>query len=265
METRHVEFWQVLIATSLRYFIFAGIAYLLFYGWKRNKWLRFKIQQRSPKVEAIDNEITYSMITIIIFAAVIFALLFTPLRNLTGIYTDFREHSIAYFFGSLVAVILLHDTYFYWTHRLLHWKKIFSFVHHIHHRSHNPTPLAAFSFHPLEALIQIGVLPLIAFTFPVHRIVIGIFGLYMITMNVIGHLGFEFFPKWFLKNKFFRWFNTSTHHNMHHHYGKGNYGLYFNIWDRLLRTNHRNYEKEFESVASMKERESSSATGTVVH
>jgi len=132
----------------------------------------------------------------------------------------------------------------------MHWKKLFPFVHHIHHRSHNPTPLAAFSFHPLEALIEIGILPLIAFTFPVHRAVIGLFSLYMIVMNVIGHLGFELFPDWFLKNRISRWLSTSTHHNMHHHYGKGNYGLYFNIWDKLLKTNHPHYEKEFNEAVS---------------
>jgi sterol desaturase/sphingolipid hydroxylase (fatty acid hydroxylase superfamily) len=36
---------------------------------------------------------------------------------------------------------------------------------------------------------------------------------------------------------------------MHHHYSKGNYGLYFNFWDRLMGTNHPNYEKEFLKVA----------------
>jgi sterol desaturase/sphingolipid hydroxylase (fatty acid hydroxylase superfamily) len=132
----------------------------------------------------------------------------------------------------------------------MHWKKIFPFVHHIHHRSHNPTPLAAFSFHPLEAFIEIGILPLIAFTLPVHRAVIGLFSLYMIVMNVIGHLGFELFPIWFLKNKVSRWLNTSTHHNMHHHYGRGNYSVYFNVWDRLFHTNHPDYEKEFKEVVS---------------
>jgi sterol desaturase/sphingolipid hydroxylase (fatty acid hydroxylase superfamily) len=70
----------------------------------------------------------------------------------------------------------------------------------------------------------------------------------MISMNVMGHLGYELFPKWFLQNKISRWLNTSTHHNMHHHYGKGNYGLYFNIWDRLLGTNHPQYEKQFHDV-----------------
>lgn len=254
MNYKNVEFWQVLIGTSLRYFVFAGIAYLLFYVWKKSSWLRFKIQRTFPREKAVQTELLYSIITMFIFALVIYCLLFTGIRDYTKIYNDIHEHSISWFFISLLIVVFLHDTYFYWTHRLMHWRKLFPFVHHIHHRSHNPTPLAAFSFHPLEAIIEIGILPIIAFTFPIHRGVIGLFGLYMIIMNVMGHLGYELYPKWFLKNRISRWMNTSTHHNMHHHYGKGNYGLYFNFWDRILGTNHPEYENRFNEIVENRNR-----------
>jgi sterol desaturase/sphingolipid hydroxylase (fatty acid hydroxylase superfamily) len=35
---------------------------------------------------------------------------------------------------------------------------------------------------------------------------------------------------------------------MHHRLVKCNYGLYFNIWDRLMGTNHPDYEKSFNEV-----------------
>ncbi len=34
--------------------------------------------------------------------------------------------------------------------------------------------------------------------------------------NVMGHLGYEIFPLWLHKTWLGHWFNTSTHHNMHH-------------------------------------------------
>lgn len=249
----HIEFWQVLVVSSLRYFVFAGIAYLIFYVWKKHRWSNYKIQSTEPGDISVDNELTYSMITLLIFAGVIYLVLFTAVSEYTRIYMNIYDRSGFYYIISLLSVILLHDTYFYWTHRLMHWRKIFRYVHRVHHRSHNPTPLAAFSFHPLEAIVEIGILPLIVFLFPVHRSVIALFSLYMLSMNVIGHLGFEFFPKRFVRHKLFRWFNSSTHHNMHHHYGKGNYGLYFNLWDRLLGTNHPDYEKEFERVVDSRD------------
>jgi sterol desaturase/sphingolipid hydroxylase (fatty acid hydroxylase superfamily) len=47
---------------------------------------------------------------------------------------------------------------------------------------------------------------------------------------------------------------------MHHRLVKCNYGLYFNIWDRLMNTNHPDYEKSFNQVVEKrKEKEVISA------
>jgi sterol desaturase/sphingolipid hydroxylase (fatty acid hydroxylase superfamily) len=37
---------------------------------------------------------------------------------------------------------------------------------------------------------------------------------------------------------------------MHHKYVNSNFGLYFNIWDRVMGTNHERYHEEFEAVVS---------------
>jgi sterol desaturase/sphingolipid hydroxylase (fatty acid hydroxylase superfamily) len=248
MDYRNVQWWQVLIVSSLRYWIFAGLAYVLFYVWKRQEMFRYKIQQRFPKAAEVTTEIKYSVSTMVIFGWVIYAVV-VPLRPYTQIYNDIDAYSRLYYFVSIPIVILIHDMYFYWAHRIMHHRWVFKYVHLVHHRSHNPTPLAAFSFHPLEALVEVAVLPLIVFILPVHRSVLGIFGLYMILMNVVGHLGFELFPERFMKHPVMRFFNTSTHHNMHHHHGRGNCGLYFNFWDTLFKTNHERYFDEFERVS----------------
>jgi sterol desaturase/sphingolipid hydroxylase (fatty acid hydroxylase superfamily) len=44
--------------------------------------------------------------------------------------------------------------------------------------------------------------------------------------------------------------NTPTHHAMHHEKINGNFGLYFNFWDRMLKTNHAEYEQRFEAVTA---------------
>jgi sterol desaturase/sphingolipid hydroxylase (fatty acid hydroxylase superfamily) len=67
-------------------------------------------------------------------------------------------------------------------------------------------------------------------------------------MNVLGHTGFEYHGKNMLKHKIFKWLNTPTHHNMHHQYSRGNFGLYFNIWDKLMQTNDKNYENRYAEI-----------------
>jgi sterol desaturase/sphingolipid hydroxylase (fatty acid hydroxylase superfamily) len=92
------------------------------------------------------------------------------------------------------------------------------------------------------------------FLIPLHPIAIAIFAIYMVTLNVMGHLGFEMFPKGFTQHKIFGLHNTSTHHNMHHKLVNCNYSLYFNIWDKLMGTNHAKYHSTFDEVASRKDR-----------
>ncbi len=239
---------SMLVSNGVRYLFFAGLAYLLFYVWNKKRFFRFKIQTRFPKKENLQTEIKYSFISIFIFSLMIAGTIALSRFGHTRIYKDFSLHSGWYFAASILIAILVHDTYFYWTHRLMHWKKIFPYVHRIHHLSHNPTPLAAYSFHPIEAVIEAGIVPVIACILPIHPVALALFGLYSIFMNIMGHLGYELFPAKFAGSHWIKWHNSSTHHNMHHHYGKGNYGLYFNAWDRIMKTNHRRYAEEFMQV-----------------
>ena len=56
--------------------------------------------------------------------------------------------------ASIGIAIVVHDTWFYWTHRLMHHRRLFKLFHRVHHESTNPTPWAAYCFAPLEAMAQ---------------------------------------------------------------------------------------------------------------
>ena len=232
----------------VRYLSFSIPIFLLFYVWKKRELLKYKIQQKFPGREQVIREFSYSFMSIAIFSAVAAIVFLLRKHGYTSIYTHFSDHSVAYFIFSIAAFILIHDTYFYWTHRLMHWKKIYRYVHRVHHMSTDPTPWAAFAFHPLEALIEIGILPIMVFLLPLHHYAILTWVIYQSAMNMLGHLGFELYPSGFVSGTISKWNNTSTHHNMHHRFVNCNYGLYFNFWDRILGTNHARYEEEFEKV-----------------
>ena len=234
----------------VRYVLVAGGAYWLFYYFKRHDWFYFKIQQKFPKSKDVRREIGYSILTMVIFSAVGLGIYSLRKQGLTQIYTDIEDIGWLYFGVSVVLAIFWHDTYFYWTHRMMHHPKLFPFFHKVHHLSHNPTPWAAFAFHPLEAAVEAGVLIFMVILIPMHPLAIFIFLIFMVVMNVLGHTGYEVFSPNFINTWFGSWQNTPTHHNMHHQLGKGNYGLYFNLWDKWMGTNFKQYKKTFELNAS---------------
>lgn len=234
---------------STRYFLLALIGFLVFYVLFRNKYLYKKIQQRFPKNKDYAREIMYSIFTMAVFSLVSSVLFTHPkIRPHTTLYANISDYSLVYYFLVFPLMLIIHDTYFYFTHRLMHHKKIFNYVHLVHHQSTNPSPWAAYSFHPLEAFIEIGVLFVFVFTIPMHKTHLLIFFLFMIVYNVYGHLGYELYPKGFSKSKVGKWINTSINHNQHHQYFKGNYGLYFLFWDRMLGTIREDYDAKFEEV-----------------
>lgn len=245
-------FKDVLIIGS-RYLIIASIAFLICYVVLRKMIASKKIQERFPAFKDYAREILFSILTIFIMAFIPALVLGSPeLARHTKFYRDINQHGTLYFILAFPLMALMHDTYFYWMHRLMHHPPVFKFVHLIHHKSTNPSPFAAYAFHPLEAIVEAGIFIVFVFTIPVHLFHLLFFFLFMIIYNVYGHLGWELYPKGFSKHWLGKWINTSVNHNQHHQYFKGNYGLYFLFWDRVMGTIRKDYEQRFEEVKSKK-------------
>lgn len=235
-ETNAASFLIAPLLVFGRYFLVCSILFSLFYLWKRRTWLFRKIQSRFPAASDLRREIGYSALTSVIFAAMALIWLKTPLRAYTKLYTEVDQYGWVYLLVSIPLLLLVHDTYFYWMHRLMHHSKLYRFVHLVHHKSVNPSPWAAYAFHPAEAILEAGIIPLLLILIPVHPISFFAFVTLMLWFNVYGHLGYELFPQKAYTHPLGKWLNSSVYHNLHHEKFHGNYGLYFTIWDRLCGT-----------------------------
>lgn len=245
----HASSWSdFLLLISLRYFIVAGIFWFIWYVVRRNKIAFKKIQLKFPANKDYQREIFFSVITIFIFSAVPTIMLLTPMRQYTQFYSNLSDHSTLYFWLAFPTMFIIHDAYFYFTHRLMHHPRLFKTFHLLHHKSTNPSPFAAFAFHPTEAVVEAGIFAILLVIMPLCKWHLFAFFAFQMLYNVYGHLGWEFYPKGFSKNWFGKWINTSVNHNQHHHYFKGNYGLYFLWWDRLFGTIRPDYDEAFEEV-----------------
>lgn len=239
------EFWLSRTFTIVaRYFILAGSFFFIFYILFKNKmWFR-KIQKRMPTLSDYGRDVLYSLISVVIFASIA-VFIFVVYKEHTNMYDDISEYGWGYYAFTFVWMFFLHDTYFYWIHRLMHHPRLFKTIHLIHHKSTNPSPWTAYAFHPVEAVLEEGIVVLIAFTLPVHTTAVGLFFLFQIVYNVYAHLGYELYPKKFHKHWLGKWINTSVAHNLHHKGFDGNYGIYTLIWDRWMGTLREDYDKTY--------------------
>jgi len=154
----------------------------------------------------------------------------------TRIYTGWADYPLWYLPISVLAFLFAHDTWFYWTHRLLHRPAWFRAAHAVHHASRPPTAWAAMSFHPIEAITGAVVIPAMVFLIPIHVAMLGLVLAIMTLMGVTNHMGWEMFPRALVHSRLGHWLITASHHQRHHEQYRCNYGLYFRFWDHLCGT-----------------------------
>lgn len=241
---------SVTLSNVLWYALAAGGAWLFFYVLFRKAFYHRRISAIESIPSQVRREIWHSLRSLAIFGVVGVIIVYVALLGCTRIYPRISDCGWAWFVASIGLMIAIHDTYFYWTHRAMHHRLLYHVFHRTHHLSISPTPWAAYAFSPLEALVQAGTVPLIVFLLPVHPLAISIFMVWEISFNVLGHCGYEIFPRWFLQSPIGAFLNSPTHHSLHHEKFRANFSLYFNVWDRLMGTNHPDYASRFQQATA---------------
>jgi len=242
------SFWQIwspmLVVDVGRYLIAAcGLALILKLFWNMGLGRR-KIQARWASNADVRREILTSLRTGVIFSLNGAAVVSGAIYGIFTIYTDFDKAGIGYLAISVVAIIVAHDAYFYWTHRLMHHPRLYPYFHRTHHRSVTPTPFAAYAFDIPEALLMAVFTPLWLLFVPMHALGLFLFMAFMIVRNVMGHAGVELMPRSLADSRWFGWINATTHHDLHHSSFRHNYGLYFTWWDSMMGTEHPAYRDQ---------------------
>jgi sterol desaturase/sphingolipid hydroxylase (fatty acid hydroxylase superfamily) len=229
---------------GFRYFAFAGLAFAAWYGGHDGP-KRGKLQGSTPDLPQLVREIAYSVVAVLIFGLVNAVIYGYGIAPHTQLYFDVAQYGWGWFWASIPLMVLMHDTYFYWTHRLMHTRALFRTFHAVHHLSTNPTPWTAYAFHPLESVVQALGVVLIIFIMPSHPGALIIFQTISTAINVYGHLGYEIYPRNWSRHWLGRWINTSVAHNFHHKTVRHNFGFYFLFWDRLMGTLETGYEARY--------------------
>lgn len=223
---------------TIRYFAFGLIFWWLFY-----RPAKFKITKRSlfdtpADVKQQIFEIKYSLLSTLIFTLVGAGLyeLWVAGRTQIGDWQTPQGWQWGWLVLQAGVIIFLHDTYFYWTHRLLHRRSWFKLIHCVHHISKKTSPWSSFSFHPIESGINALILPILFMAIPTHPYVV-LWHLTLMTITgVTNHLGVEIMPKVFFRWQGHRHWVSAINHGHHHLQYNYNFGLFLTCWDRWMGT-----------------------------
>ena len=228
-----------------RYFILSGIFHLYFYVWKREKWEHRKLNKKAYPPQQFRKEVYWSMLTALIFSVVGALVGILWQKGYTAIYLNINDFPLWWFPLSIMIAMFIHETYYYWLHRLMHHPKIYKQVHQIHHDSRITSAWTAFSFHPIEGFLEALIMPAIIILIPMHLYAV-IFHLTIMTVSAaINHLDIEIYPRNWFGNIFGKHVIGATHHSHHHKFYRYNFGLYFTFWDKWGKTESPNFEKDF--------------------
>lgn len=232
-----VTYAAMLAIIWVRYVIVSGIMHFAIWHRPEEKVMGTRLARMRPTAKTVWREARTSMAVSVIYAVPAAFLLDTWKRGGTALYTEISgPFDFVWMPISILIYLVLHDAYFYWSHRAMHIPALYPATHRTHHASLQPTAWAAFCFHPWEAIISAWFIPALAFVIPMHM---GAFLALLIIMtfnSVANHTGWEIWPRSFLDGPIGRHLITARHHNLHHTKFSRNYGLYFRFWDQLMGT-----------------------------
>jgi len=136
----------------------------------------------------------------------------------------------------LVLLLIALDVVMYLLHRIAHQPVIYKYIHQHHHKQIKTHPAVLFILHPLENLAFGSLLVVACFFFNLNFYALSIYLIVNYLFGIMGHLEREPFINSINHNVFFKIFTSQTFHANHHLHETSNFGFYFKLWDKVLKT-----------------------------
>ena len=139
---------------------------------------------------------------------------------------------------NIISYLLIVDALYYWVHRIIHRMPFLKKLLHLTHHD---------AFH----LIPLDILLINYKEYTLYLLMIGLIPLFFLKINIIEYLivtiimtSHSVYCHSETKEKFILpLFIDSKYHKYHHQKGKGNYSVYFRLWDDFMGTRIKNAKK----------------------
>ncbi|XP_008400998.1 methylsterol monooxygenase 1 [Poecilia reticulata] len=239
--------WGSLIVHEFIYFLFCLPGFLFQFLPFMQK---YKIQQDKP--ETWEKQWTC-------FKMLLFNHFFIQFPLICGTYYFTEFFSIPYDWDSMprwtsllarcFGCAVVEDTWHYFLHRILHHRRIYKYIHKVHHEFTAPFGMQAEYAHPLETIILgagffIGIM-----IFCNHVFFLWAWVAFRLLETIDVHSGYDIPLNPLHLIPFYA---GARFHDFHHMNFVGNYSSTFTWWDKLLNTDNQ-YNKYLEKQGGKKE------------
>ena len=224
--------WAVLyVELLLIYFAVGGVLH-----WLNGRYPNRQIQAR-PRKNQMAMEIRYSVVALSTISLYLAGGIFVQAKGWALIPWELSIYSVL---ASALISLILYDAWFYWGHRLMHWKPLYTRFHAHHHKSVVPSPWSNNSDTLVGTFAEQFYFFVIVFVLPIPPDVLIAHKIYDQVTGMIGHAGNEYFASRTTRKP---WpMVCTTYHDQHHGYFNYNYANTFTWWDRLMGTLHPTYD-----------------------
>lgn len=176
-----------------------------------------------------------------------------PLVGAVNLFSEEAQYRVDYESLPEIREILLHfiffylvdDFTFYWTHRFLHWKPIYPYIHKIHHEYRITVSFASEYSHPIEFITSILSVSLGAQLLGqrTHLFTFLMYNAFRMIGTSDAHSGYNFPFSFISLMPYVKVLYSGEFHSYHHLQFTGNFGGLTIFWDWLCGTCHPKYEK----------------------
>lgn len=226
------DFYHYVFILLVSYLIVVGFFRLIVYRIQKIKHL--KIQKNVQGNFSIKNQIINSLFYILFSAMLLTVLKQLSIVGVFKFYLDIDQFGWVYAFFSVLIFIVGFDAYYYFSHRLLHTRLLYKYVHGVHHKVKSPSAETIFCLHPLEAVGFLSYQAIFLYFIPMHPLALIFCQRAIEYNNIMSHSGYEFYTSWFRRKAFI--INTNSNHDEHHRLVNCNYGYFFTHWDFIFKT-----------------------------
>lgn len=221
-----------ILGNSLIVFVFFWpLNFLLYLSYKFKLFQHFLIQPGvAPSEELVYKNMRENIISHITAIPLLSYLLY-DIFDFFNIQIRAPLPSCKIIIRDLCVAIFFTDMFGYWTHRMMHHRSVYKYVHKKHHEYKVNVGTASIYAHPLEDLVTNINAVFGNMIMGSHVLVLWLWLSIRLVEAVLAHSGYHFLP-YSLSFPF----TGGDYHEFHHSHNIGNYGQFFTFWDWIMGT-----------------------------